>query len=291
MTLSDISMLIPLYASAPQLPRLRHNIESHAAAGGPVILSDQHGLDDTGPRLASEYRNVLYLPPDPYETTRNWVANTNRLITACRTPFFRILPHDDTAAAEDTRHLVQPLRDESRIVVSHGRVTAIDEAGNRLPQKDEPKRPLRPVDDDLIFSAGFFWQGLYSGAWKAAIRRDVHGGGPLLMRPTPTLRHTERAWLFALSLLGQFTFTERASLTKCYWSGSLTDSWRFTAQDQIDAARVMADYVTDLLPDNAEARALRFNLHLNAMRRANWYDGLCRQRPAFEPPAQFSDAN
>lgn len=284
MSLDDVTCLIPLYRSRRLLPRVFENIESHVAAGGHVICSDEHGLDDAAAQIAARFAGVEQVRVLSSDAGGNWVSNCNRLIEACRTPFFRILPHDDTALAPSTAIMAQVLRERPEVVVSHGWVRAETEDGTRLPQRDEPKFPLRPVDEADVFSAGFFWQGLYSGAFKAVMRRNVVEGGPLLIRPTKTLKHSERAWLFGYSLLGEFAFSEEAFMVKRYWSGSLTDAWKLDASDFIDAADVMAGFVDDLIGSEAMRHNMRINLYLNAVRRANWLDGLSATRPAFEAP-------
>lgn len=284
MSLNDVTCLIPLYRSQRLLPRVFENIQSHVAAGGYVICSDEHGFDDAPRRIVARFGRTGRVRVLTSKGGGNWVSNCNRLIAACRTPFFRILPHDDTALAPSTAIMTRVLRERPEVVVSHGWVRAETEAGERLPQRDEPRFPLRPVDETDVFSAGLFWQGLYSGAFKAVVRRDVVEGGPLLIRPTKTLRHSERAWLFAYSLLGEFAFSEEAYMVKRYWSGSLTDAWKVDASDFIETADVMADYAEDFISDPARRRAMRINLFLNAVRRANWHDGLTATRPPFEPP-------
>lgn len=285
MSLSDVTCLVPLYRSVPLLDHVFGNIEEHLAAGASVICSDEHCLDDAATRIRERFDGSDRLRViDDVSGNGNWITNCNRLIEATQTSYFRIIPHDDSVSARDTALLVDSLRARSSIVVSHGRVLAETLEGHRLPERDEPRMPLRPIDAPLAFSAGFFWQGLFSGSFKAVIRRNVWRGGPLFIRSTPSLKHSERTWLFALSLLGDFSFSEGATMTKRYWAGSLTDEWRPEARHLVDAADVMASYVEDLVDGAATRAELRKNLYLNAMRRANWLDGLTVSRPDFEPP-------
>ncbi|MFZ7089494.1 hypothetical protein [Primorskyibacter sp. 2E233] len=46
----------------------------------------------------------------------------------------------------------------------------------------------------------------------------------------------------------------------------------------------MASVVYDLVEPPEVAQALRFNLFLNATRRAKWFDGIVPLRPPVEPP-------
>lgn len=283
MTLHDVTCLIPLYRSVPQLSRVFENIDDHLRLGGKVICSDEHGLDDAARQIADRYASNPDVRVLSSTDGGNWVSNCNRLISACETPFFRITPHDDTFPADSTALLAQPLRADADVVLSHGRVLAETDSGERLPNRDEPQVWPKPVTDRMRFSAEFFWVGHYNGAFKAVMRTHVLGDGPLLIRPTASLRHSERAWLFAYSLLGAFSFTPEATIRKRYWTGSLTDGWKRSPHDMIEAAEVMAGYAADLVGDPAILAGLRFNLYLNAVRRAAKAEGYYTVQPAYDP--------
>ncbi|WP_299693329.1 glycosyltransferase [uncultured Tateyamaria sp.] len=282
MNLHDVTCLIPLYRSVPQLPRVFENIDDHIALGGKVLCSDEHGLDDAPQQILDRYaghQNVRVLMSDQ---GGNWVSNCNRLISTCDTPFFRITPHDDTFPAEGTARLVESLRRDPDVVLAHGRVLAETDGGTRLPERDEPTIWPETVNDPMRFSAELFWKGHYNGAFKAVMRRAVDGGAPLLIRPTVSLRHSERAWIFAYSLLGRFAFDPEAYIRKRYWPGSLTDGWQREPQDMIETADIMASYADDFVADPAVLAALRFNLYLNAVRRAGRAEGYYTRHPGYD---------
>lgn len=193
------------------------------------------------------------------------------------------MPHDDTFPADSTALLARPLRSNPKIVLSHGRVLAETDCGNRLPNRDEPQLSPEPVTDPLRFSAELFWRGHFNGAFKAVLRAKVVNNGPLLIRPTTSLRHSERAWLFGYSLLGEFSFTPEASMQKRYWTGSLTDGWKRAPHDMIEVADIMASYAEDFVDDPEILAALRFNLYLNAVRRAGKAEGFYTLHPGYDP--------
>lgn len=283
MYLDDVTCLIPLYKSNRHLQRVIQNIDSHIALGGHVLCSDEHCLDDAAQQIADRYAGNPLVGVLMSREGGNWVSNCNRLIAASTTPFIRIMPHDDSCEGASTAHLAQVLRNQPEVVLSHGWVLAENDEGQRLKGVDVPRFPLRPHHDRLQFSAGFFWAAHYEGAFKTVVRRNVVAGEPLLIRPTPTLRHSERAWLFGYSLLGEFAFSHHAWMTKRYWQGSVADAWTNDASDFVDVAEVMASYAEDFLASEADRRAMCFNLYLNAVHRANWIDGLASARPPFEP--------
>ena len=283
MSLQDVTCLIPLYRSVPQLPRVIENIDDHLRLGGQVICSDEHGLDDAADHLMARYADTPNVRVIRSSEGGNWVSNCNRLIDACDTPFFRITPHDDTFPADGTARLARALRADAGCVLSHGRVLAETDDGTRLPQRDEPTLTPEPVADHARFSAELFWRGHYNGAFKAVIRRNVVQGGPLFIRPTPALRHSERAWLFAYSLLGDFAFDPEATIRKRYWTGSLTDGWKRDPHDMIDVADVMTSYADDFVRDPDLLSAMRFNLYFNAVRRAGKVEGYYTRHPGYDP--------
>lgn len=283
MSLADVTCLIPLYRSAPLLHLVYANIDDHLRLGGQVLCSDQHGLDNATSQIAKRYASDPRVRVLSSDKGGNWVSNCNQLIGATQTPFFRISPHDDTVPADSTALLAFALRDDPNLVLSHGRVLAQTDKGERLPNRDEPTIQPEPVTDPLRFSAEFFWKGHYNGAFKAVIRRDVVDGKPLFIRPTPSLRHSERAWLFAYALLGTFAFNPDATITKRYWSGSVTRSWQPEPHDMIEAADAMASYADDLIDDPRQLQALRFNLYFNGVRRAGRQEGYKTRHPAFDP--------
>jgi len=283
MSLQEVTCLIPLYRSVPQLPRVFENIDDHLRLGARVLCSDEHGFDDAARQIIDRYASHPDVQVFSSTGGGDWVSNCNRLIAACETPFFRIVPHDDTFPADSTALLVRALRNNPKLVVSHGRVLAENDAGVRLPNRDEPTLRPEPVADPLRFSAELFWRGHYNGAFKSVIRRNVVDGGPLLIRPTASLRHSERAWLFAYSLLGEFSFNPDATIQKRYWTGSLTDRWERDPQDMIETAHVMVGYATDFIKDEDILNALRFNLYFNAVRRAARQEGYYSRHPGFDP--------
>lgn len=282
MTLADVSCLIPLYRSAPFLDLVFGNVDEHVAQGAAVLCSDQHGLDDAADRIGERYRDEPLVTVLRSTAGGNWRSNVNVLISHASTDFFRIIPHDDSVEAASTGRLAETLRSRPDAVLSHGHVRAENVDGERIPERDEPNFPLRPHAGREWFSMGLFWQGLFNGAFKALIRRQCLPSGHLLIRPTLDLVHAERAWLFGLSLIGEFVFDERATMRKRYWTGSLTDEWTPDASHVMSAAHAMASYIDDLVAADDQRRRLRFNVYFNALERSNWLDGFVVSPPEFD---------
>ena len=282
MTLTDVSCLIPLYRSSPLLDLVFGNIDEHVAQGAVVLCSDQHGLDEAADRIVERYRDEPLVTVLRSTAGGNWVSNVNALISHASTDFFRIIPHDDSVEAASTGWLAETLRSRPDAVLCHGHVRAEHVDGRRLPDRDEPNLPLRPREGREQFSMGLFWQGLFNGAFKALVRRQCLPSGPLLVRPTLDLVHAERAWLFGLSLIGEFLFDDRATMRKRYWTGSLTAGWTPDASHVMSTAHTMASYANDLVTDPGLRRRLRFNAYFNALERSNWLDGFVVSPPEFD---------
>jgi hypothetical protein len=95
---------------------------------------------------------------------------------------------------------------------------------------------------------------------------------PVLISPTLDLVHAERAWLYAVSLLGGFMFEERASMVKRHWTGGVSDAWKLGVAHQITVASVMAFYVDDFVREPCIRRGLNLNIHINMLRLANYIE-------------------
>ncbi|MDB4110053.1 glycosyltransferase family 2 protein [bacterium] len=281
MSLEDVSCLIPLYESRQYFANVCANIDAHLERGATVYVSDQHMLDDTALLLDQRYRDNPLVVVITDDGGGNWVANVNLLLDAATTPFVRIIPHDDTVEGTATEFLAETLRSRPDAVLSHGHVRAEDNSGNRLPERDDPNFPLRPLSAPDMFSAGLLWQGLFNGAFKSLIRREHGTHGVVEVRPTKDLIHSERAWLFGLSLLGEFVFDERASMRKRYRTGSVSDVWEPNDSHFQSVVDVMASYVDDFIADTNRQKRLRFNLYFNLLRWVNHPANATVARPAF----------
>lgn len=284
--MNEVSVLIPLYKSRRHLEHVLATVDDHIARGASVLLSDQHHLDDAADVIRERFAGDRRVRVFVSDQGGNWVENVNLLMAAVETETFRIVPHDDTAPATGTERLYETFRMRPDAVLCHGYVRAEDMEGTRLPERDEPNLPLFPPGLERafgpLFSMGFFWSGYFNGSFKALIRTESVQSRGVYIRRTPTLVHSERAWLFALSLLGTFVFEPAASMRKRYWVGSLTDGWSWGSPEILDVARIMESYVDDLVEDPSLRLAMRFNINLNAMNWARWLDGTIPTRPPFD---------
>ena len=285
--MKEVTCLVPLYRSSRYLDLVCRTIDDHVEHGATVLLSDQHLLDDAVDVLRHRYRSESRVEVFAADGGGNWIENVNLLIANVATTTFRVIPHDDSVPAESTRLLLAALDAAPDAVLCHGHVHAEDMDGTRIPARDEPNIPLVPQGCSRAFgtsfSLGLFWDGYFNGAFKALMRTEPIHSRSMYIRKTPTLIHSERAWLFGLSLLGEFLFVPSASMTKRYWRGSLSDRWSWGSPEIVDVAKCMATYVDDLVDDDTLQRRMRFNVFLNAMNWSRWLDGITAARPPFDP--------
>ncbi|WP_203292189.1 glycosyltransferase family A protein [Maricaulis parjimensis] len=248
----DTSLLIPLYQSSRFFDVICENIDCVLPQGGQVIVSDQQGEDDCVARLRDRYGHLDTFTALDAREDGNWVSNSNRLMRAVRTEFFRIVPHDDSVSLSSFLAMRARLRACPDAVLCYGPVHAISLDGHRLPERDQ----IHDVEDtsdrapwSAETAADLFWTGRFGGAFKGLVRTHVVQQNQVYMRETPRLEHSERAWLFALAMIGRFVHAPRGVLTKRYYPESTHRQWRAGAQERAEATRVMREFARDLIRD------------------------------------------
>jgi hypothetical protein len=247
----DVTALIPLYRSRRFFDIICQNVEGVLARGGRVIVSDQQRHDDCACLLQQAYGGHENFQVLDWCENGNWVSNINRLIASVTTEFFRMIPHDDSAGPEAFQALRAELVARPDAILSFGPVTAIDLSGNRLPERDqtqERESGLNAQEWNVLDVADLFWTGRFGGAFKGMVRMRPVLQHDLLIRPTPSLEHSERAWLLALALVGRFVLAPQGHLTKRYYEDSTHRQWKFGPRENAEATAMMRGYVRDILP-------------------------------------------
>jgi ectoine hydroxylase-related dioxygenase (phytanoyl-CoA dioxygenase family) len=251
MTRPLVSVGIPLYRSAPFLPGLRANLRALAEEDSvEAIVSDRHGLDDTIDVLRDEWRHddrFRFLAADDQ---LDWVEHMNLLLLEARGRYFRWMPHDDLFPRGCLQPLVARLESEPQAILAYGPTRAIDVDGSRLPDRDRldthPAAPGGPWT--FRHSLDLFWHGSCDGAFKGLFRRAEVVDAGLLIRPTHELVDAERAWLFAVSLLGGLREEPTSQYWKRYHPDSLHEQWEHGPRHVISTTATMCGYLRDLGP-------------------------------------------
>ncbi len=263
--MTQISCLIPLYRSQPFFDNICENIDAHLVEDAEILISDRHGLDDTATRLAARYAGETRVRIMSVLDNDDWVGNICALIIASTGKYFRIIPHDDKASRASTMDLVRALEENADAVLAYGIVHAIDLQGAPLPKLNQLNATESPTSKtwELEDALSLFWSNRFLGAFKGVVRADIVRSLPLLIRKTPTLIWSERAWLFALALAGRFQFVPESILIKRYYKGSASSRWDCTPEVLADAVNVMTQYCDVLITDPILRERAKLSLATN----------------------------
>ncbi len=227
--LDGLSCLIPLYRSERFLSTLYRNIDEHLVSGATVHISDMHCEDDAIDILKSRYvdsKNVNFYASNGGES---WVDNINFLITKVNTSFFRIMPHDDIISSESSEQLIVPLLNDTDAILAYGSQLGIDYDGNRSFKFDnrQDNENCNYFRWDISTALSVYWERRFNGAFKGVIRTSKIIDNSLLIDKTDNLVHSERAWLYALALLGRFILVRESLYLKRIYPGSTHSQWTY----------------------------------------------------------------
>lgn len=252
MTAPTTTVVIPLYRSSRFVPSIAANIRA-MPDDVEILVSDRHLLDGAAEAIGAEFRTDHRVRVIRERDGLDWVRHADFLLHEARGAYWRYLPHDDISPAGALEALIRSLDENPQAILSYGQTIAIDSEDRRLAHKDQAQPPPKPSRraDQLDVALDLFWKGHYPGSFKGLVRRDValdRGAG---IRATRQLLHSERAWLFALRLLGPFAYVPRTTLIKRYINGSVSSGWTRTRQDIRDVTETMCGYAEDLIGDPA----------------------------------------
>ncbi len=257
-----VSILIPLYQSARFHQILAANIAAHLGHDCEILISDQHRLDDAIERLQRDFQDQSQLRFFSSSNSLNWVENINLLLNEAQGDYLRILPHDDSSDWDSTDALCRALDENPQAVNAYGRVRAYDLHGNRLLHKEANAlgaRVHRAPGHPEIEGVRLYWRGYHPGSFKGVIRRETVERYGLEILATPSLADSERLWLAALRMCGDFVFVDRDVLNKRYHAESAHAQWRVDAQHLVDAGITLDAYIRQLLPAPAREVARKTN--------------------------------
>jgi len=278
------SVLIPLYRSSRFYDVIRDNIEALLDCDVEIVLSDRNGDETLFGRLAWRFGRHPKIRFLKASDDGDWIDNANALIAAAEGEYVRILPHDDSAGAEDLAALEAVLDAAPEAVLAFGRVLAIAPDRTRLPGRDQLNAAEERAGRDWTISdaAPLFWTGRFAGAFKGLVRTRTIRERDLAIRKTATGANSERCWLFGLALAGAFRVAPGSTLVKRYYAESTSRSWRRTPETIRDAARTMAGYARSQIADPDVRAYVEADLEENARRRAEAAaEG--RPPPPYEP--------
>lgn len=254
------SVVIPLYRSSRFVSSISANIRAmpeHVE----ILVSDRHLLDDAVEMLSDVFHSDKRVKVLRSSDQLDWVRHADFLLHTAQGTYWQYLPHDDISPPGAVEDLIQALDENPKAVLAYGATLAIDSHGRHLPERDQRPTPQENLNGEFPLDAtlDLFWKGYHPGSFKGLVRRDVilrRGAG---IRPTPQLAYSERAWLFALNLIGPFVQLPRTTLIKRYVEGSASNGgWTASRVTIRDVTEVMCAYADRLISDpTLRAYALR----------------------------------
>ena len=237
-----VSLGIPLYRSAPFFDIIKNNLQAVDYPNVEIFVSDRHCYDDTIERLreyfADDPRIKIFVETDQLD----WVGHFNFLLKQGRGKYFRWMPHDDNFPTCDLKKMVGYLESHPKSILTWGPTQLLSTDGHLKEMQGQPAPSANP-DWTLDISVLFNFHNYCNGAFKGLFRREVVEQHDLYISRTYHLQYSERCWLFAMSLLGDFYFREDYHYEKRIYRGSTHEQWKTSIPNILSQCWVMQKYL------------------------------------------------
>lgn len=243
-----VSVVIPLFKSAPFLEAISQNISILLQDRTvEIVVSDRHIYDDTSDRLARRFGRQPRVRILQATDALSWVQHTNLLLREGRGRYWHYLPHDDLSPPGAIAALLDALQGSPDAVLSVGGIQAISTGGARLEEQDWAAATCGSWTVGTALRS--FWTRRPLGALTGLVRRDKILFNGLYLRGTLSPVHSERAWLFGLSLLGGFAGIGETTLVKRYHDRQSSLGWLTTPETILEAGRILSRYARSQLTE------------------------------------------
>lgn len=133
MTVPRLTVAIPLYRGRAWLRNVASSI-ARLPADARIVLSDEVDSDDAPALLARRFANDPRVVVRVRQGRPGWREHCNALIAENGSPFFALLPQDDTIAAGHYEALVGALTQDPSAGMAFGRLIAEHEDGQKVTQ-------------------------------------------------------------------------------------------------------------------------------------------------------------
>lgn len=255
----EVTLAIPLYRSERFVDSIVANVETVDHPSVEIVISDRHMHDDALEMLRDRLREDHRVEFVRNTDGRGWVDHYNDLLGRARGRYLRWMPHDDGFPTCDLIRLVAEMQAHPRAAIVYGPTIATDFDGVSMPECDQPQP--HPIADGepwtLRHSLDLIPKGYCNGAFKGLVDRELVLANGLFIRPTWRSIHAERAWLFAVSLVGELRFVPEYHYVKRYGPSSIHAGWAEGRLDSISLGRVMLGYLRDHGPTGSLAQGRR----------------------------------
>ncbi len=242
-----MTLAIPLYRSERFVDSIVANVEAVDHPSVEIVISDRHMHDDALERLRGRLGTDDRVEFVGTTDGVAWVDHYNDLLARARGSYLRWMPHDDGFLRCDLVRLVAEMQAHPGAAIVYGPTTATDFDGRPMPERDRPHP--HPIADrepwTLRHSLDLVPKGYCNGAFKGLVNRELVLANGLFIRPTRRNVHAERAWLFAVSLVGELRFVPEYHYVKRYGPSSLHAGWTEGPLESISLGRVMLGYLRD----------------------------------------------
>lgn len=249
----EVTLAVPLYRSARFVETIAANIEAVEHPSVEILISDRHLHDDALGRLRDRFGDDDRVAFVAGTDGVGWVDHYNDLLARARGRFLRWMPHDDLFPTCDLSRLVAEMQSHPGAAIVYGPTIATDFAGTPIPERDQPHP--HPIGDGeswtLRHSLELFPRGYCNGAFKGLVNRELILAHDLFIRPTRGNVHAERAWLFAVSLVGELRFVPEYHYIKRYGPSSTHAGWTEGPLHSLSLGQVMLGYLRDHGPSGS----------------------------------------
>ena len=247
-----LTICIPAYRPKAFLERVLSSVEDQAFRDYHIVISNDGGFDR---EVFEPFRRLANVSVRHQPVRLGWVENTNWLIRRVKTPYFAILPQDDTVEPDYYAALVDLLE---QTPTAGSACSAIQTVG----RPDAHVIRFKSVTGDLETRIRQVFGMSYAGVSFRAVNRS-----PARLRDltVPGNRFdnmfADSAWIVRQAVQGEMLYLDRPLYKKLYHDGNTHMGWLETPAKSLALAwtrycQQMAIYAARSMTDDAQREAI-----------------------------------
>ena len=196
---AKITIAIPLYHGKNWIPVIANNIR-HIPKNAKIVLSDEVSSDDSASLIARKFANDPKIQVRLREGEPGWRQHCNALMAECDTPFFSLLPQDDSIGPRYYQRLLRAFAKKPEIGISFGQIVGTRSSSEPpIWFRPPPKIPLEEAPWKVAIELDKQWNlGI---PFRGVIRRE------LLTQFDTSLPESfsDQIWVFSMALRRHIT--------------------------------------------------------------------------------------